>query len=404
MPLAAGIETIVGIKKETTPGTIAGASGAQLLRRVNAAINLTKDTYQAAEKVSHAQVQDMRHGVRRVAGSIDGELSPATFKLFMQSLLRRDFTTGATTGAIVTVTAAAGPPGTFTRSSGSFLADGFKIGDVVNWTGWATTGAANNARNYRITALTATVMTVTGTGNEVVAAKASGDSVTCTVVGKKTWTPTTGLTFDAYTIEKWFPDIAQSERYVGCRIVSMRLSLPATGMCTVSFGLVGKDLQTGTAAYFTTPTAVTSTGLTAAVNGFLRAGSSDLAIVTGVELTVEFDVTGDPVVGANTIPQYFAGKVRVSGQLTAYFEDATLRDAFINETAVTLAIMLTTTNDINSPFLSFVMSRVKLGGADKTDPDGGAIQTLPFTALLDTAGGAGIATEATTLSIQDSAA
>lgn len=410
MTIASGVQTVLGIKKETTAGTIAGATGAQLLRRTTATLELTKDTYESQEKVSHFQVTDFRHGVRRVSGTIDGELSPATYALFMAAALRKDFASGSTTGAITTVAAAAGPPGTFTRSSGSFLTDGFKVGDIVRWTGWATTGADNNSRNYRITALTATVMTVgtatTGAsgGAEEVDAKSSGDSVTCTVVGKKSWIPISGHTSDSFTIEKWYPDVTESERFVGCRVASMRLSLPATGLATVSFGIVGVSLQTGTAAYFTSPTAATSTGLTAAVNGRIRAGGADVGVITGAEIGVDLGIGGDPVVGSNTVPGLFYGRSRVSGQLTAFFEDATLRDLFINETEAAIQVQLTTSESIVADFLAIAANRVKFGGASKSDPDNAIVQTLPFTSLIDTAGGAAAATDESSLIIQDSAA
>lgn len=408
MAIASGTAVVVGYKKETTAGTLAGASGAQLLPRVTLALDLNKDTYASDTKTTTYQVSDFRHGVRRVGGSLDGNLAPGVFKLAMQSVLRKDFVAGATTGAIITVTAAAATPGTFTRSSGSFLTDGFKKGDVVQWTGWATTGTANNSRNYRITALTATVMTV-GTATtgavgaaEAVTAKAAGDSVTCTVVGKKSYVPVTSQTSDSYTIEKWFADISQSEQYTGCRFASMKVSLPATGLAKVSFGIVGKDLTTGTAVYFTSPTAVMSSTETAAVNGTLRVAGVDVATVTSLEFTIDHGISGEPVVGANTIPQLFYGLARVTGQFTALFEDATMRDLFINETESSISAVLTTNSTITAGVLAFNMSRIKVGGAAKSDVDLGVVQTFPFTALLDTAGGTGIATENTVLSIQDS--
>src|SRR5579864_848047 len=180
---ASGINVQLGIKKESVWDTPAGASGAQLLRRTTMIIDLAKAAYRATEKVSTAQTSDMRHGVKSVPGTLSGELAPGSFNLPFQSVIRQDFQSGATTGPIITVAAVAGPPGTFTRSAGSFITDGFKVGDVVRWTGWATTGATNNNRNYRITALSATVMTVTGLLNEIVGAKIAGDTVTCTVVG-----------------------------------------------------------------------------------------------------------------------------------------------------------------------------------------------------------------------------
>ena len=79
MPQASGIFKQVAIKRELVYGTAPAASGAQLLRRAQSTIDLTKETYQSGEIRPDMQVADFRHGVRNVAGSIAGELSPGTF-------------------------------------------------------------------------------------------------------------------------------------------------------------------------------------------------------------------------------------------------------------------------------------------------------------------------------------
>lgn len=72
-------------------------------------------------------------------------------------------------GQTVTVAAAGG---TYTRSAGSFITDGLYVGQQVQWTGFVNGG--NNALKV-ITALTATVMTVSNTGlvNETGSANAT---------------------------------------------------------------------------------------------------------------------------------------------------------------------------------------------------------------------------------------
>jgi hypothetical protein len=55
-------------------------------------------------------------------------------------------------------------------------------------------------------------------------------------------------------------------------------------------------------------------------------------------------------------------------------------------------------------FMAFSLPRVKFGGADKDDGDKSIVQTLPFTALENVAGGAGTSSEATTFWVQDSLA
>jgi hypothetical protein len=90
-----------------------------------------------------------------------------------------------------------------------------------------------------------------------------------------------------------------------------------------------------------------------------------------------------------------------------FFENATFRDYFINETEVSICACFTTANTPKADFLAFTMPRVKVGGASKDDGEKGLIQTMPFVALFDTSaladtGATATDSLATTLSIQDS--
>lgn len=403
MPISSGVAKTVRYKKEATWGVLPGATGAQLLRRVSSDVSLVKDTYQSAEIRSDYQIADFRHGVRRVEGTINGEISPLTYVDFFAAALRQAFQTAATTGALTNVTAAEAAP-QFVRAAGSFLTDGFKIGDVIRWTGWTAPADVNNAKNFLITALTATDMSGIFLDGSLVVAKASGDSVTGLLRGKKTWVPSTGHTDDSFTIEHWHADITQSERYTGCKINQIALQLPPTGIATIATQMVGKDMADGTAEYFTTPTAETTSGVIASVNGAIYVGGTKIALLTGLTITIAGNMTQEPVVGSNTYPDIFEGRVVVTGQMTAFFEDGTLRDYFVDETEVSIYGVFTTGNSPDSEFISFVLPRVKAGGSSKDDGEKGLVQTIPFQALLNSAGGTAVNSLKTTISIQDSLA
>lgn len=406
MAQASGVAKKIKYKQEVTYGLIPVAASSQSLRRVTCDIDLSKDTYESNEIREDRQVSDMRHGVRMVSGTLNGELSPGTYKDFIAASLCQAFQTAATTGAIITVTAAStsGAAGTFTRASGSYLTDGFKIGDIVTWTGWATTGVPNNSHNFMITALTALIMTGFMLDGVAVGPKAAGDSVTGVVKGKKTWVPTTGHTDISYSIESWYSDIAQSEVFAGCKVGQIDLGLPASGMATINIAFQGQQITTASSEYFTSPTAQTSTGVLAAVNGAVVVGGVQVANLTGLTLTINNNLTSDPVVGSNIKPFIFQGRVKVSGQMTINFENATMRDIFVNETETSLFAAFTTSNLPGADFVAIAMSRIKTGGATKDDGEKGLVMTVPFTALLNTAGGAAVANLATTISIQDSTA
>lgn len=405
MTIATGVAKKLVYKKQSALGTIATASGAQYLRRVTSTVDLKKATYQSAEIRSDYQRADFRHGVRTVDGTISGELSPGSYADFIGSSVRQAWQSPSTTGAIITVTAAVttGASGTFTRSAGSYLTDGFKIGDVVRWTGWATTGVPNNTHNFLITSLTATVMTGTMLDGVAIGAKAAGDSVTCTVVGKKNWIPLTGHLREYYTIEHAYTDIVQSEVFTDCVVSQAMFKMPPTGMNTCEFSILGLNMQTDTTAYFTTPTAAVGTGVTAAANGALYIGGVAVGLVTGLDITLNGNYsTPGGVVGSNVEPDIFQGSIDVTGNATVLFQDGTFRDYFLDETEVSLIAVFTTANTPNADFFGITMSRLKFGGASKDDGEKGLTLTMPFTALLNSAGGATVANLATTISFQDS--
>jgi hypothetical protein len=404
--IASGINKIVTLKKQAALGTIATTGSAQNLRRTMSTLDKKKATYASKEIRPSHQRADSRHGIISVDGTISGELSVGTHQSFIESMLRQAVQTAATSTAILDVTAASmsGAAGTFTRASLSWITNGFKVGMVVRVVGYATTGAPNNSTNLLITALTATVMTVVRLDGVAVGAKAAGDSVTFTEVGKHVFIPQTGHTRDYYTIEHNFQDIVQSEVFTDCVISQMDVKLPATGMAGIDFMVKGLNMQTGTTGYFVTPTAVTNGTTLAAANGLLYLNGLPIALVTGLNFSVKggFSNIGG-VVGSNVEPDIFPGDITVDGQVTILFADATVRDLFLNETEVGLFAVFTTDGTATAGFQAYSMARVKMGGASKDDGQKGLVMTMPFTALENTAGGTGTATHATTLAIQDSA-
>lgn len=403
MAQAAGVFKQLTYKQEVTYGLKPAAAAAQSLRRVTSDLSLTKQTYQSAEIRTDQQMQDFRHGVRSVEGTIAGELSPGTYADFIDAALRRARTAGVAITAISLTIAGAGPTYTLTRAAGDYLTGGIKRGDVVRLT-VGVLNAANINKNLLVTAVTATVCTVLVLNGSAMVAEGPIASVTMTVFGKKTYAPISGHIDRSFSIEHWFADVAQSEVYTGCQPTQIDISLPPTGLSTISIPMMGKNVETATGQYFTSPTAATVTGLTAAVNGVILVGGVAVATLTGLTLNIQSNRSGDPVVGSNTIPTRFPGRILVSGQATAYFENAVLRDAFLAETEIEIIVVLTSDETATSNFIAITMPRCKLGGSSKSDGEGGIVQTIPFQALLPTTGGTGIANEMTTLSVQDSAA
>ena len=366
-----GVETAIGL---------ASVAAGQQMRRVSSTLALAKDVYTSNEVRPDLQVFDARHGVRKVGGNIQGELSTKSYDDFIEAVVRGTWAAGASisqaTPAMSTATLAAATgvsTGTLTASAGSFLTAGLRVGDVCRLTGLA----GNTAKNFRIVALTASVATV-----YPAPATISAQPTWAIIVQGKKLVP--GLVGRSFTIEQNYPDLDISEQFLGCRVSDMAVAVPPTGLATVNFGIQGLNMATASGASaptFASPVAAAATNILAGASGSLSIAGAPSAIITGFDFSVANNLSVQPVVGANIVPDIFYGRIVVTGSLSAYFDSLTMLGNFLNETEFSLSFELDDAN--GTDFLCFTFGRVKLTGATKTvGPDGGVILQSPFQALL----------------------
>jgi hypothetical protein len=399
MAIAKGVAKRVAYKKETTWGQLAGASGGQQLRRVTATFNLTKDSYESNEIRTDYQVADMRHGIRSVEGSLNGELSPSSYSDFMSSILARNFTAVTSIAGVSVTVAASGSFFTITRAAGDWIADGVHVGNVVRLTG-AGLSVNNVNNNILVAGMSATVLTVISLSGTPLVAEGPITSVTVTVPGMVTYAPQTGHTDDSYTVEEYYADIGQSETYTGLKVGSMAVQLPSTGLVTCDFSFMGKNLdRADTTPYFTAPATAGTDGIFASVSGALLVEGVPRALITSMDFTVDRGLEAATVVGSNFNADVFTGRIRVTGNMSTYFEDSTFRDYFDDEAKVSVVVALATGEEKNAEVVTFSMPIVKLGSDGKSDGEMGVTRDHSFTALLNTNTTAGLV--ASTLMIQD---
>ena len=398
MATASGINKVVSYKKETSFGTLPSpTTGGQTLRRVSSTFNLTKETYQSEEIRTDYQLVDFRHGVRAVEGSISGELSAGTYADFLASALARNWTAATPSALGSTTIASVGGTYTITRTTGSWLTDAVRVGNVIRLTGFAT---ANNNVNLLVIALTATVVTVVALNGIKLTNETVASGGTYKVQGKTTYAPTTGHTDDSYTFEEWYADIGQSEVTVGNKVNTVGIALPATGLTTVDLSFMGQDLkQRGVSQFFTSPSAQNSNGIFAAVNGALIVNGAPVALVTGANFNINRNMTSEAVVGSNIKPEIYEGRIIVDGDFTTLYQDGTFAGYFDEETEISLVVALTANSLPNSEFMSFTIPRLKLSTDTKDDGEKGIVSSNSFQALK---GNGANGFEATTLMIQDS--
>ena len=387
--IATGVNKKLAFKRQAAKGDQTVKTGGQYLRRVTSSLDLNKATYQSNEIRPSQQVSDFRHGVRTVGGTINGELSVGSYQSFMESMCRQNVQTAITaTGSAgdIDATAVSGARGTLDTTGGNFVTDGFKPGMVIRASGF--TEASLNGCNLLIISMLAdgTQMSVLRLDGADFVGSVEANAVTLTEAGKHTFIPQSGQTRDYYMIEHFFEDIGQSELFRDCVVSQMDVDLPASGMATVNFNVMGLGMDTATSEQLTTPSDASSTPILAAANGALIVNGVPMALITGMNFSLAGGYTTiGGVVGSNEEPDVFPGTIAVSGQATVLFQDASVRDMFLNETEVTIIGVFTTNNEADADFTSFTFPRVKFGGAAKDDGNKGLVMTMPFTALENVA-------------------
>lgn len=389
---------------DVSPVSSLGESGGQILRRVSSTLALNKDTYQSNEVRSDRQIADYRHGVRRVQGNIAGEWSPATYADFFEAAFRGTWASAiAKSDSELTSVSADANASTFTFGGGDPVSEGYRVGMVVQFTNLSE--SANNSKNFLI-------LSFSGANNRTMevypapTTMGADSAFNITTTGKSLIVPSSNHVSRKVGIEIWNEDVDIARVFTECRVGGFNLQLPPTGMSTVDFTLLGRNewlFEDSNAPFFISPTDATTTGIFAAVNGLLRVGGETVAVVTGLNVSMNLNPTADPVVGSDLVPEIFLGRANVTGQMTAMFQNATLLNDFINESEIQLLAFLTTTSADDTPCSALYLPRVKLGGADlQTQGEGGQLITLPFQALKSTATTASTGIEQTTIQLFDS--
>lgn len=188
-----------------------------------------------------------------------------------------------------------------------------------------------------------------------------------------------GTTRRSFTIERFFSDITRYRRAVGCEFNSFSLECPASGIVTGTFGVIGMDdTGAGTAIASSSYTADPNENVMDSLSGSITVGGSAVTCITSIKLTLENGIENLPVVGETTRIRGAAGRSIVTGELTAFYQDDTLLDAFDNESEVAIVFTLTD----GTATYTFTLPKVKFtGGKPEVGGEREVSITMPFQAI-----------------------
>ena len=400
MTIASQIKRKVFIGKQSALGTKALDSAGKTYNYRDGGLSggLTKEAFESNTIRTDQQRQNASHGTRSVSKTLDQEFQVGGHTALLEGALRSAFATAATTGSLTTVGINA-TTRTLSRSTGSFITDGFKVGDIIRASGFVAT--VNNGKNLRLATVAALSMTyVADAWLGTLTTETAGATVTLSAAGKKLSVPLTGHTNDYFTIEEWNEDIAQSETDLDCKVSSMAIDIPANGNATINFGFLGRNATYATSQYFSSPTAAPNGDLLAGTTGLLSYNGVDSVVLTNVSINLDAGAEIKAVVGSNISPDVFTSAVVVSGSMSALYEDATILNDFDDEVEAPLFVYLFANDTAASDFVIIKLPNVKINSAEKGS-DGTAISlSSNFSAgvLLD----GSTVKEQTTLVIVDS--
>ena len=277
---------------EATPGVTPAAPAMRALRHTSCDLNLSRDSFTSAELRTDRQINDVRTGTDKIAGSIGFEPSWGEYDPLLEACL-----------------------------AGTWEANVLKCGVVER----------------------------------------------------------------SLTIERAFTDIGQYVRYRGCYVNKLSLSLQPNAMVTGKFEFVGLSGETAHEP-LASQNAPSATGRPYdSYRGELKEAGETIAVVTGIELSLDNGIQPQFVLFQRAAPFVSWGLSTVTGTMTAFFEDVALIQKFLDETPTSLEFTLGFPEE---GLYRVTLPAIRYTGADNpVEQEGPVSLSMPFSAVLDPVSG-----------------
>lgn len=331
----------VSFVKEVSYGVNPGGTFTPV-RFTSESIRQATQTTSSQEIRNDRNIPDLLRTGINAEGDINIELSYGSHFELMEYTLESAAWTGTVDVASVDFTFAStgGVTGTITRASGDFTATTppFIVGKWVEVSGMTTVSGANGW--WKLTAVTATVATVTGYKTMAAGTDTGGASKKVTLGGQIA----NGTTQSSITIEKYFTDLAgggsEYEISTGMTPGGFNLSLAADQIVTGSFSFLGKSCASSATAagsgYGSESTGSVMSGVDNVI-GILEGGIA--VSITAFTLQLQNNLRPRLEVGNLGATSIGSGSCVVTGTLKFYYTTKTIIDKYLAGTASTLSLV-----------------------------------------------------------------
>lgn len=354
---------------ESAWGTTPGTPTMKTLRNTGGSgIALERSQLQSQEMRSDRAIADIAFGQKRASLEVPFEFSYGSYDDMLEAALFGAFAVAyAITGLTVDVDATAK---TFTRSAGSFITDGVKVGDKITFGGF--TNAGNNG-TFVVTDVAALVVTCSAaTGLANVTDDTEVTATTDRFVLKQ------GVTKKSFTIEEGFLDVDQHQVMTGAMADSLSLNIAPDQIITGNMRLIGKVAGSFSATPLDeSPDAASTTPVFNSFSGSIKENAVAISYISALSLNLANALAADFALFQDEAFQVGVGRANLSGSLSAYFPDAILANKAIAGTDTSLEFTLSGT----SGSYRFTIPRLKLAPGSKQIEENKVIQTYNWQAL-----------------------
>jgi hypothetical protein len=313
----------------------------QILNNTSEDINFDIKSNISASKRSDRMTPDVVLTSAGAKGGFDfefqGAMSGTDDKLLLAALYAEKwegFGAGDSTSIVVTGGSVVAATGVIDLTAvAAVIAGDFFVGKTI----YINTDTANKGF-YTITELTSTeVFKVTPlpAADETFAAGV-------TIFGQ---TAKNGAYQRSFTFEKYFEDVSESFAYAGMSVDTLDLKIESEKILTGNFSFIGKDAVLGSApigsVYTDPPTTPIMSANFNVSNVKIDGVAVQACLIESMNMSIKNNVEGKPAVGTFGYCRASVGSFGLDGALNMYFNDATMYEKFLNNTAFSLSFMLT---------------------------------------------------------------
>jgi hypothetical protein len=367
-----GSKSLYTFFPETVPGTAAAGAYQTLRSKVGVKFDLKRDTFMSKDRRADRMESSLSYGNKSGTFSIPVEWSYGTYDSFLEAVL------GGTWGA----------PGTTV----------LKIGNVVRTFTFEET-SNELAITEQVLGAQLGGLSISQKVNGIADGDFSGVYRSATVAQCKGVQITLSVTTITRSTGKWSDDGFGTNFTAGSRL--LKVTMQGNANATYNNVVITVTAQTDTVLTVTglgvvaaadnivvnlAPNATTAVGTTTiapfdSFTGTITEGGTTIAHVTGWDLKVDQTIQPNFACASDSAQSVSVGTIKVSGNLSVYYIDESLRKKFVNGTGSSLTLILGSVAATKAYTLA--LGTVKYTTNTRDDNEMARTETMGFSATYD---------------------